>query len=297
MEIRKQKLVPVFFLATIFILASNLAAAQPIKLEKYIPMDLFADNLSSIEFCLYDAQFQGNKITCQTFGPGQWTADRNISIWDSFTNSEKLMARIKVDNFTNLSGITPNDQDLWVGVKLGGIGQGNIRESIEVPARSGMSILSVNADDVPNKVITPQSVTITGVGKVIDQNGGWVGEPTDIQGEKGDQGDPGADGPKGLTGDKGAKGMTGTKGLKGDRGVQGDQGLKGDTGVAGPPIATVALCVNALTNRGCRDYCEKNVIVDVSAPSYCQVTSNSGSCDANPGVKLGENAVCCVCSP
>lgn len=99
--------------------------------------------------------------------------------------------------------------------------------------------------------INPNSVSIGG-NQVIDDNGQWVGDNSNLKGDKGDQGvagpagppgtpgtpgTPGAPGPQGATGDPGPPGGTGPKGDKGDQGIQGVAGPKGDQGdqgVAGP---------------------------------------------------------------
>ena len=77
---------------------------------------------------------------------------------------------------------------------------------------------------------------------VIDNSAQWIGDPTGLQGPKGDKGfqgntgDKGDKGFQGNTGDKGAKGNTGDKGGEGDtgkQGYQGDTGPKGNTGNKG----------------------------------------------------------------
>ncbi|MFQ6044302.1 MAG: hypothetical protein ACE5PV_25900 [Candidatus Poribacteria bacterium] len=45
-----------------------------------------------------------------------------------------------------------------------------------------------DADDVLNKDIHPKSVSIVSFGEVIDDSGKWVGDPTGLQGPKGDTG-------------------------------------------------------------------------------------------------------------
>ena len=62
---------------------------------------------------------------------------------------------------------------------------------------------------------------------VIDNSAKWIGDPTGLQGPKGDTG------PKGNTGDKGDKGFQGNTGDKGDKGNTGDKGDKGETGAQG----------------------------------------------------------------
>lgn len=68
------------------------------------------------------------------------------------------------------------------------------------------SSTAANADDVNNKDINPASVTITGFGPVIDTDGKWVGDPTDLKGPTGSTGTKGATGPQGPAGPKGDSG-------------------------------------------------------------------------------------------
>jgi hypothetical protein len=86
--------------------------------------------------------------------------------------------------------------------------------------------VATEADDVPGRDSTPNSVTVGGT-PVIDSTGHWIGSPTGLQGPQGPQGPQGATGPKGATG---AKGATGPQGPQGAKGPIGPQGLKGDKG-------------------------------------------------------------------
>ena len=84
------------------------------------------------------------------------------------------------------------------------------------------------ADDVPDKDIHPNSVTVNGV-LVIDATGTWVGAPTNLQG------DPGPAGPMGPAGPAGPAGPDGPQGTPGAPGPAGPQGPPGPTGAQGPP--------------------------------------------------------------
>ncbi len=97
----------------------------------------------------------------------------------------------------------------------------------------GYSIHAGAADDVPNKDITPKSVSIFNVGEVIDSNGQWVGDPTGLVGPEGPQGPAGADGAQGDTGPTGAKGERGLQGAQGTQGATGPQGPQGSAGPQG----------------------------------------------------------------
>jgi hypothetical protein len=69
---------------------------------------------------------------------------------------------------------------------------------------------------------------------VIDSNGKWVGDPTNLVGPKGDKGDRGPRGYRGYKGATGATGATGSKGDTGATGPKGSKGSKGNTGATGP---------------------------------------------------------------
>jgi hypothetical protein len=85
--------------------------------------------------------------------------------------------------------------------------------------------------------VHPTSVSIAGVGTVIDGAGKWVGDPTGLQGPTGPMGPAGAAGPTGAqgpTGPTGAQGPMGPAGPTGAQGTQGPMGPAGPTGAEGP---------------------------------------------------------------
>ncbi len=89
--------------------------------------------------------------------------------------------------------------------------------------------------------ISPFSVSIPGVGKVIDEKGAWGGVPIPKVGNgmPGANGIPGQKGPSGPQGPQGRIGPPGPRGLdgsgpKGPAGPQGPQGDRGPRGPAGP---------------------------------------------------------------
>jgi hypothetical protein len=89
------------------------------------------------------------------------------------------------------------------------------------------------ASDV-NGDIHPTSVSINGVGTVINSGGKWVGDPAGLQGPQGPQGPQGLQGPQGASGPVGATGSTGPAGAIGATGVAGGLGPTGATGPQGP---------------------------------------------------------------
>ena len=82
--------------------------------------------------------------------------------------------------------------------------------------------------------ITPTSLSIVGVGPVIDDAGQWVGDPTGLVGPVGPPGPAGADGATGPAGPVGPMGATGPAGPVGPMGATGPAGPMGATGPAGP---------------------------------------------------------------
>jgi hypothetical protein len=89
------------------------------------------------------------------------------------------------------------------------------------------------ASDV-NGDIHPTSVSINGVGTVINSGGKWVGDPAGLQGPQGPQGPQGLQGPQGASGPVGPTGSTGPAGATGATGALGALGPTGATGPQGP---------------------------------------------------------------
>ena len=109
-------------------------------------------------------------------------------------------------------------------------------------AQIGSVPYAMLAGDV-NGDIHPTSVSIAGVGKVIDSTGAWVGVSSGPQGPigpAGPTGATGASGPTGATGGLGPVGPVGPTGAQGDLGPVGATGPAGATGVAGATGATGA---------------------------------------------------------
>jgi hypothetical protein len=89
-------------------------------------------------------------------------------------------------------------------------------------------------------VVDAGSVAIDG-NEVINIKGDWVGNPTGLQGPKGDTGSTGPRGIQGATGSQGPagpKGNTGSQGPAGTNGSDGNDGAPGATGATGPKGAT-----------------------------------------------------------
>ena len=76
------------------------------------------------------------------------------------------------------------------------------------------------------------SLSVNGI-PVIDANGQWIGDPTNLVGPQGPEGPAGAEGPEGP---QGPSGLTGPEGPQGPIGLTGADGA---TGPQGPPGVTV----------------------------------------------------------
>ncbi len=99
---------------------------------------------------------------------------------------------------------------------------------------TGQSYRSAQADDVFDRNITPQSISITGYGTVINSSGEWVGEAMGLAGPTGPSGPSGPSGPMGLTGATGPAGPSGPTGPAGATGSRGPSGPTGSPGAQGP---------------------------------------------------------------
>ncbi len=123
---------------------------------------------------------------------------------------------------------------LYIGIK--------VDKDDEISPR--LPLVSVPYAWVSNNVvghISPKSISIPGVGTVIDEKGNWVGTancPSGVPGPKGPRGDEGPPGPVGPEGPQGPKGPQGDPGCKtgpqGDPGPAGPKGPRGDEGPVGP---------------------------------------------------------------
>ncbi len=148
-----------------------------------------------------------------------------------------------------LGAVTPLDiafdGQLWLEILI----EGETMSPRQPLASIGQAF---QAEDVLGQDIHPQSISIHGVGPVVDSSGHWVGDPTGLigpqgltgptgpQGEMGLQGPTGPIGPQGemgpvgLQGPIGLTGLTGPMGMEGSTGPVGPQGPQGDIGPQGP---------------------------------------------------------------
>jgi len=165
----------------------------------------------AMTFRIFDTATGGNPL---------WSENQTIALNDGYFN-----AVLGVSN--PVAPSTFDGRALWLEVEIEG-------ETLAPRKSLGSVGYAFNALDVLNMDIHPKSISIEGVGTVVDNTGKWTGNPTGLKGEKGDKGEPGATGPQGPKGDTGATGPQGPKGDKGNTGATGPQGPKGDTGATGP---------------------------------------------------------------
>lgn len=103
---------------------------------------------------------------------------------------------------------TFNGSKRYLGIQIEG--------DSELTPRAGVGSVpyALMANDVSGD-INPHSISIQGVGEVIDQNGQWVGDPTGLAGPAGPQGPVGPAGPAGAVGPQGPQGPMGPAGPTG----------------------------------------------------------------------------------
>lgn len=175
--------------------------------------------------------------------PVSGTVDVVFAIYDSPSASVPLWSELH--HLTLDSGyysaalglIVPFPSSLFDGSTLYfGLTVGN---DVEMTPRAviGSVPYALVAGDV-NGDIHPTTVSIAGVGMVIDANGQWVGSPTGLQGPAGPAGADGAPGPQGPMGPAGPAGAVGATGAQGPMGPAGPQGPQGVAGSQGPQGAT-----------------------------------------------------------
>ncbi len=122
-----------------------------------------------VTFAIYD------KATAAT-ADALWTETLSIQ----FDNGWFSVALGEVNQ---MGAIVLNGEPRWLGIKVGMDDEMEPRAAIRsVP----YALIAENAIGD----ITPKSVSIAGVGKVIDENGKWIGDPTGLVGPQGPAGSP-----------------------------------------------------------------------------------------------------------
>ncbi len=160
--------------------------------------------VQSLSFTLYDGP-ESNTLL--------WTETLNVVLDNGYYTvvlgqTESIPANI-------FTGAT-----LYLGVRVGD--DDELRPRLRITSVP----YAVRAGEAENAVgdITPNSVTV-GDSMVIDEDGRWVGDATDLQG------------PQGEAGPQGEPGVAGEAGLQGEAGPQGEPGEAGPQGEAGADAA------------------------------------------------------------
>ncbi len=187
--------------------------------------------------------------------PVTGTLDVEFAIYDSAAAAVPIWTEVHSITFdegyfsVGLGATVPFDATVFDGsTRFLGITVGNDAE-MTPRATVGSVPYALMANDAVGD-IHPTSVSIAGFGTVIDENGQWVGDPSNIvgpAGPAGPQGDPGPAGPAGPQGPQGDPGPAGPAGPVGPMGPPGPQGPPGPgsvvsvtagTGLTGGTITT-----------------------------------------------------------
>ena len=230
MKFRNSVFSSLFFIILTILLTSPALAGFTIKIDKDLPQSSVAGVPGSLTFTLYATEITPTPLATQTFTSGTWKADYDFTQFKGA--APEAMVTFSAD-FTNTDTLT-KDMVLWVEMEIDGIVKGS-RELISQETWALFAVEAVVADDVPDKDITPRSVSVTGFGSVIDNAGNWTGvPPTGLEGPQGIQGVAGTDGADGANGTDGLDGAIGPEGPQGIQGVAGTDGTDGAIGPEGP---------------------------------------------------------------
>ncbi len=167
------------------------------------------DGVYTFGFNLYDTETGGTAI---------WTESQtDVSVDQGMFN-------------VILGAVTPIDLSFdgmrWLEIQIGG--------EVLQPRQPLTSVgQAYHAEDVLGQDIHPRSISIDGIGEVVNDQGQWVGDPSGLTGPTGPQGVPGEQGPMGPTGAQGIQGIQGETGPQGIQGIQGPIGPEGPQGIQG----------------------------------------------------------------
>ena len=140
------------------------------------------DGTVDIAFSIYDADTDGALL---------WSEDHTgVNVVDGIFNVSIGDGTPDPENTGDISTVLTGE-DIWLEVQVGADPPMTPRQQITSVAYSIHSSSAVNAEDVLNKDINPNSVTIPAFGQVIDSNGQWVGDPTGLIGPQGPAGPQG----------------------------------------------------------------------------------------------------------
>lgn len=144
----------------------------------------------TMEFTLCDQLVDG---TCP------WKEQRSVT----FNNG---VFSIRLGEVTPLPPSIFSGKPLFLGASM--LVSGTAWEVFSPRRSLAAAPFAINANDVLDRDISPKSVSIAGVGKVIDSSGKWVGSSSGLQGPQGPQGPAGPAGATGSAGPKGDPGQT-----------------------------------------------------------------------------------------
>ena len=239
MKFRNSVFSSLLFIILTILLTSPALAGFTIKIDKDLPQSSVAGVPGNLTFTLYATETTLTPLATQVFTSGTWKADYDFTQFKGA--APEAMVTFSAD-FTNTDTLT-KDMVLWVEMEIDGIVKGS-RELISQETWALFAVEAVVADDVPDKDITPRSVSVTGFGSVIDNAGNWTGVPPvglegpigpeGPQGIQGVAGTDGADGANGADGPEGPQGIQGVAGTDGTNGANGADGLDGAIGPEGP---------------------------------------------------------------
>lgn len=197
-----------------------------------------------------------------------WQETHSVSLDDGYFS-------VALGDTTSLVTVLGTPDKRWLGIAVGNDPEMTPRAEIDsVP-------YALFASDVTGD-IHPTSVSIAGVGPVIDATGKWVGDPTGLIGPAGPQGPmgpPGADGAMGPAGPAGPVGPVGPQGPPPF--VQAGGGLTGN-GQGGSPLA-VDYGGNGLSSQAAR---ADHTHTSVGGKSLLQI-----ECESRLGNMVGNSCV------
>lgn len=161
--------------------------------------------------------------------------------------------------------------------------------------------IAIGTNRAPDALTVNGAVTV-GPARIIDATGHWVGEPTDLVGEQGNDGPPGPTGPTGPDGNRGPDGDPGPPGERGKDGVQGIDGPPGEPGPPGLSTGRSAACNQVFSSsEGCGLVCLRGVVSGGASTTNCSATGSSGhsclatACQSPFTCNPLKWARCCVC--
>ncbi len=187
-----KQFLPTIAIFALLFLAAPVLAQQPVPLlinfqgKLTDPNQAPIDGLADVTFSIYDAETDDTLL---------WSEDHTgITVTNGIFNVLIGDGTPDPANTGDISTVFTGE-DRWLEVQVGSDPAMEPRQKITSVAYSIHSSTAANADDVLNKDINPNSVTIPAFRQVIDSNGRWVGDPTGLVGP---QGPTGTQGPSGL---------------------------------------------------------------------------------------------------